>query len=88
MVQKAYSKEMGQLVEETGAWKPVPLEESRRLRTVLPERVLQPRPVLTLRSDDHGKEEVKCRVTLQGFKDPDVLDLPPDAPAPSAAHAL
>ena len=36
---------------------------------------LQPRPVLTLRTKDDGTREVKCRCTLQGFKDSDVLDL-------------
>ena len=37
-------------------------------------RILQPRPVLTLRTKDDGTQEAKCRCTLQGVKDPDVLE--------------
>ena len=70
-----YEKEMNSLVHETGTCKPVPLEASRHLRTQEPDRIMRPRPVLTSRYDDEGSEEVKCRITLQGFKDPDVLDL-------------
>ena len=66
---------MNSLVEDTKAWTPVSLEKSRLLRSSVPERILQPRPVLTLRTKDDGTQEVKCRGTLQGFKDPDVLDL-------------
>lgn len=40
----------------------------------MPERNLRPRPVLTLRNEV-DKEEVKWRCTLQGFKDPDILQL-------------
>ncbi|CAK0795301.1 unnamed protein product [Prorocentrum cordatum] len=75
MIEKAYTKEMTSLVHETKAWKPVDLEKSRLLKTQVPDRILRPRPVLTLRTGDDGKEEVKCRCTLQGFKDPDILDL-------------
>ena len=57
------------LIEDTKAWIPVSLEKSRFLRSSVPDRILQPRPVLTL------TQEVKCRCTLHGFKDPDVLDL-------------
>ena len=41
----------------------------------VPDRNMGPRPVLTARYDDEDAEEVKCRITLQGFKDPGVLDL-------------
>ena len=53
----------------------VSLETSRLLRSSVPDRIVQPRLVLTLRTKDYGTQEVKCRSTLQGFKDPDVLDL-------------
>ena len=74
-IARAYAKELNNLVTETKAWRPVDLEKSRQLRTAVPERILRPRPVLTLRHDDEGVEEVKFRCTLQGFKDPDILDL-------------
>ena len=54
------------------------LEKSRLLHSSEPDRILQPRPVLTLTMKDDGAQEVKCRCTLQGFKDPDILDLLPD----------
>ena len=75
LVAEGYRKEMNSLVEDTKAWIPVSLEKSRLLRSSVPDRILQPRPVLTLRTKDDGTQEVKCRCTLQGLKDPDVLDL-------------
>ena len=50
-------KELHSLIKETGAWVPVSLEDSHRLRTLRPERILTPRPVLTLRVNDLGEEE-------------------------------
>ena len=61
-------KEMESLVEDTKARVPVSLERSRLLRSSVPDRILQPRPVLTLRMKDDGTQEVECRCTLQGFK--------------------
>ena len=75
MIRSGYAKELQSLVTNTKAWIPEDLERSRELRTSVPDRILRPRPVLTLRHDDEGVEEVKCRCTLQGFKDPDILDL-------------
>ena len=50
-------------------------DTSAFLRSSVPDRILQPRPLLTLRTKDDGTQEVTCRCTLQAFKDPDVLDL-------------
>ena len=72
LVNEGYRKEMESLVDDTKAWVPVSLEKSRLLRSSVPDRILQPRPVLTLRTND---EVSQCRCTLQGSKDPDVLDL-------------
>ena len=36
---------------------------------------MKPRPVLTQKEDDEGNEVVKCRMTIQGFKDPDLMAL-------------
>ena len=66
---------MDSLVQNTKAWVPVSVEKSRLLRPSVPDRILQPRPVLTFRTGDDGTQEVKCRCTLQGFEDPAVLDL-------------
>ena len=41
----------------------------------MPDRILAPRPVLTASQDESGQEVAKCRLTIQGFKDPDVLEL-------------
>ena len=54
-----YRKEMESLVEDTKAWVPVSLENSRLLQSSVPDRVLQARPVLTLRTIDDGTPEVK-----------------------------
>ena len=43
---------------DTGAWALVRLEQSRLFRSSVPERMLQPRPVLTLRDKDDGTQEV------------------------------
>ena len=75
LVAERYMKEMESLVEDTTAWVPVLLEKPRLLHSSVPDQILQPRPVLTLRTKDDGTQEVTCRCTLQGFKDPDVLDL-------------
>ena len=39
-----------------------------------PERIVQPRSLLTLLEKNDWTQEVKCRCSLQGFEDPDVLD--------------
>ncbi|CAK0840822.1 unnamed protein product [Prorocentrum cordatum] len=67
---KGYAKEYDKMINKTTAWRPRPLEESRRLRSTKPGRILKPRRVLTERGD-----EVKCRMTIQGFKDLDLLGL-------------
>ena len=72
MTERGFDEEMKNLVHDAEAWKLVDLETSRLLRTRVPGRILRPRPVLTLRK---SKKEVKRRRTLQGLKDPDVLDL-------------
>lgn len=74
MIKKGFDKEFDRLANQTRAWVPVELEDSQRLRTSVPERILRPRPVRTHRNQN-DKEEVKCRCTLQGFKDPDILQL-------------
>ena len=75
LVPEGYPKELESLVEDTIAWVLVPPERSRLLRWSVPDRILQPRPVLTLTTMDDGTQEVKCRCTLHRFRDPDVLDL-------------
>ena len=70
---EGYRMEMKSLVEDAKSRVPVSLEKSRLLQSSVPDRILQPRPVLTLRTKDDGTQEVKCQCTLQGFKDPDVL---------------
>ena len=79
-IQAGYAKELNALIKETGAWVPVPVEDSHRLRTLCPERILTPRPVITLRVNDLDEEEVKCRLTIQGFQDPDLTTLHTEAP--------
>ena len=59
---------MESLVDDSKAWKPVTLEKSRFLRSTVPDRIVQPRPVLCLRTEDDGTQELKCRCTLQGFR--------------------
>ena len=49
LVAEGYRKEMETLVEDTKASVPVPLERSRLLRSSVPHRIFQPRPMLTLR---------------------------------------
>ena len=57
-IEEGYKKEFASLVD-TGAWVPVPLEQSRLLRSSVPDRILQPRPVLALRENDDGLHEVE-----------------------------
>ena len=49
-----YWKEMESLVKDTKACVPVSLEKSRLLRSSVPDRILQPRPVPTLRTKGGG----------------------------------
>ncbi|CAK0790522.1 unnamed protein product [Prorocentrum cordatum] len=74
-IAQGYAKEYSKLIEKTQAWRPIPLEESRRLRSTQPDRIMKPRPVLTEKEDEEGNVVVKCRMTIQGFKDPDLLEL-------------
>ena len=60
-----YRKEMESLVEDTKAWVPVSLEKSRLLRSSVPDWILQPHPVFTLRTKDDGTQEVKFQCTVQ-----------------------
>lgn len=46
MIKKGFDKKFDSLVNQTRAWVPVELEDSRRLRTAVPERILRPRPAL------------------------------------------
>ncbi|CAK0820028.1 unnamed protein product, partial [Prorocentrum cordatum] len=62
-----YAKEYSKLIEKTQAWRPLPLEESRRARSTQPDRIMKPRPVLTEKEDEEGNVVVKCRMTVQGF---------------------
>ena len=70
-----FAKELNKLITVKGAWVPKSLEESRRIRSTMPDRILAPRPVLTASQDESGQEVAKRRLTIQGFKDPDVLEL-------------
>ena len=74
LLTEGYRKEMESLVEDTRAWVPVSLEKSRLFRSSVPDRTLQPRPVLTSSKDD-GIHDGKCQCSLQGNKDSDVLNL-------------
>ena len=75
-----HEKEMESLVKDTKT-----LGSSLTHVSCAPaDRILQPRQVLTLRTKDDGTLEVKCRCTLQGFKDSDVLDLVRDRKTESA----
>ena len=49
---KNYKKEMESLVEDTKAWIFVSLEKSRLLQSSVPDRILQPRLVLTLQTEE------------------------------------
>ena len=69
LVAERHRKEMESLVEYTKACFPVSLERSRLLRSSVPDRILQPRPVLTSRTKSDGTQEVKCLCTPRGFKD-------------------
>ena len=75
MIREGFEKEMYKLVGKTGAWKLLDKAASRKVRSTVPERIMNPRPVLTEKVGDDGSEEVKCRLTLQGFKDPDLFEL-------------
>ena len=68
LVAEGFRKELVSLVEDTETWVLVSLERSRFLRSSVPDRILQPRPVLTLRTKDDGSQDVKCRCTLHVFK--------------------
>ena len=64
LVAEGDRKELESLVEDTKAWVPVSLEISLFLRSSVPDRILQPRPVRTFRTKDGGTREVKCQCTL------------------------
>ena len=72
---EVYKKELTSLVEDTGVWVPVPLEQSLLFRSIVPDPIMQPRPRLRVAKKDDGLQGAKRRCTPQGFKDPDVLDL-------------
>ena len=55
-------------VEDTKAWIHVSLEKSRLLRSRVLDKIVQPCPVLTLRSQHDGTQEVKCGCTLRSSK--------------------
>ena len=74
LVSAGFKAEMDALVRDTGAWKLASIDESRRVRSTNPDRIMKPRPVWTEREKD-GKQVLKCRLTLQGFRDPDLLQL-------------
>ena len=61
----------GSLVDDTETLVLVSLERSRQFRSSVPDRNLQPRP----RTKHASIHKVKCRWTLQGSRDPDVVDL-------------
>ncbi|CAK0882257.1 unnamed protein product [Prorocentrum cordatum] len=69
------AKEYSKLIEKTQALRPLPLAELRRVRSTQPDRIMKPRPVLTEKEDEEGNDAVKCRMTIQGLKDPDLLEL-------------
>ena len=52
---------MTSLVEDTKDWVLVSLERSRLLRSSIPDRILQPRPVVTLRERDDGPHSARVQ---------------------------
>ena len=73
LVEAGFRREMSALVRETGAWSLLPLEESQLIRSIKSERIMKPRPVWTERVGSDGSAELKCRLMLQGFRDPDIV---------------
>ena len=60
-----FAKELNKLITVKGAWVPKSLEESRRIRSTMPDRILAPRLVLTASQDESGQEVAKCRLTIR-----------------------
>ena len=58
-----FAKELNKLINVKGAWVPKSLEESRRIHSAMPDRMLVPRPVLTASQNESGQEIAKCRLT-------------------------
>ena len=50
-----FAKELNKLINVTGAWAPKSLEESRRIHSTMPDRILVPRPVLTVSQNQSGQ---------------------------------
>ena len=74
-ISAGFKKELNKLIHIKGAWVPKNLVESHRIRSTMPDCILVPRPVLTSPQDESGQEVVKCRLTIQGFKELDVLEV-------------
>ena len=74
-ISAGFKKELNKLINVKGAGVPKSLEESQRIRSTMPDCILVPRPVLTSSQDESGQEVAKCRLTIQGFKEPDVLEV-------------
>eukprot|EP00971_Amphidinium_carterae_P350419 6491535-Amphidinium_carterae.1 len=70
----------------TGAIRICDLEESRKIRKNMPDRIIPSRWVDRDKpSDKVGEPTIyKSRWTLQGFKDPDILDVTTAAPTPAS----
>jgi hypothetical protein len=75
MVNKGLLTELDSLIKEKKALRPLSPEESRRILTATPDRCLDPRVVYTLKDEGTADERVKTRVTVRGYKDPDLLRL-------------
>jgi len=69
------TKEWNTLHTDKGALVPISPEESCRVLTTTPDRVIPSRLVLTEKVNDAGDAEAKARLTGRGDKDPDVLSL-------------
>ena len=63
------------LLEEKKALRPWSVEESRRARQTMADRVVPSRVVYTAKVDEDGQPFVKARLTGRGDQDPDVLNL-------------
>ena len=70
----AQTLEFSKLVNDKAALRPMSLAESRQVLQRQSQRVLDPRLVWT---GDAGSSdsELKCRATVQGFRDPDLMRL-------------
>ena len=71
MIKQALAKEWNMLHHEKQALKPLTIEESRRIRQTMADRILPARLVLTSRIDDEGlvglvvSEEIYVREAVE-----------------------